>query len=122
MTKVASGCGPEDVSKLPKAVNWSKSGTLLWCEPSIFSIGLESANQMDDLLIKGAERFLKLVERAGGFVSSCMVAQLLEISEADVRNRAQRNALIARRTASGELSFPRFQFDERKGQVLAGVG
>tara|TARA_R110001592_G_scaffold344760_1_gene636274 strand:+ start:3823 stop:4221 length:399 start_codon:yes stop_codon:yes gene_type:complete len=76
---------------------------------------------MDDLLIKGAERFRKLVESAGGFVSSCMVAQLLEISEADIRNRAQRNALIARRTASGELSFPRFQFDERKGQVLAGL-
>ncbi|MBQ0747388.1 MAG: hypothetical protein KBT82_10980 [Marinobacter sp.] len=76
---------------------------------------------MDDRLLKGAERFRKLVESAGGFVSSGWVAQLLEISEADVRNRAQRNTLIARRTASGELSFPRFQFDEPKGQVFAGL-
>ncbi|HCL38319.1 MULTISPECIES: hypothetical protein [Marinobacter] len=76
---------------------------------------------MDNLLLKGSERFRKLVENAGGFVSSEWVAQLLEISEKDVRALTLRNALIARRTASGELSFPRFQFGEPKGQVLAGL-
>lgn len=76
---------------------------------------------MDDLLLKGSERFRKLVESAGGFVSSGWVAELLEITEKDVRALLLRNALIARRADSGEASFPRFQFDEPKGQVLAGL-
>ncbi len=76
---------------------------------------------MDDLLLRGAKRFRKLVEDAGGFVSSGWVAELLEIMEKDVTALLLRNALIARRPDSGEASFPRFQFDETKGQVLAGL-
>lgn len=76
---------------------------------------------MDDLLFLGAERFRNLVENAGGFVSTGWVAQLLETSKEVVRKRVQQNTLIARRTAAGELSFPRFQFDEPNGQVLAGL-
>ncbi|HDZ38437.1 MAG TPA: hypothetical protein ENH62_09155 [Marinobacter sp.] len=76
---------------------------------------------MDYLLLKGAERFQNLVESVGGFVSPGWVALLLGTSEEAVRKRVQQNTLIARRTASGELSFPRFQFDEPNRQVLAGL-
>ncbi|WP_417502624.1 hypothetical protein, partial [Marinobacter sp.] len=62
---------------------------------------------MDDLLFLGAERFQNLVENVGGFVSTGWVTQLLETSQEVVRKRAQQNTLIARRTAAGELSFPR---------------
>lgn len=46
---------------------------------------------------------------------------MLETSEEAVRKRVQQNTMIARHTASGELSFPRFQFDEPSKKVLAGI-
>lgn len=71
--------------------------------------------------MSGAGRFQSLLEDAGGFVSATWVAQLLGVSEKAVRNRAQRNTLISRPTASGELSFPRFQFDELNKRLLDGI-
>jgi len=69
----------------------------------------------------GAERFRKLIEGAGGFVSTNWVAQLLGTSEEVVRKRAQQNTLVARHAASGELSFPRFQFNEPNRQLIRGL-
>lgn len=73
------------------------------------------------LLTKGAERFQRLIDDAGGSVSTAWVARFLGCTEGAVRKRAQRKALIARRIPSGELRFPRFQFDESKRGVLEGI-
>ncbi len=78
-------------------------------------------DRVERLTLKGAERFQSLIEDAGGSVSSSWVSQLLGISEEAVRKRAQRGTLICRRTASGGLSFPRFQFDEPNKRLLDGI-
>lgn len=78
-------------------------------------------DRVNRMMLVGAERFQGLIEDAGGSVSTAWVAQFLGSSEEAVRKRVQRNTLIARRTPSGELSFPRFQFDERKPGVLNGI-
>ncbi|WP_447044911.1 hypothetical protein [Vreelandella sp. H-I2] len=78
-------------------------------------------DRVDRLRLKGAERFQKLIEDAGGSVSSRWVSEFLGTTEEAVRKRAQRGSLIARRTASGDLSFPRFQFDESRSRLLPGL-
>lgn len=75
------------------------------------SLDKAPVDRMAPMTLKSAERFQNLIEGAGGSVSPGWVAQLLDTSEEAVKKRAQRNTLISRRTASGELSFPRFQFD-----------
>lgn len=78
-------------------------------------------DRVDRLQLKGAERLQKLLESVGGSVSTQWVSEFLEISEEAVRKRAQRGHLIARRTASGNLSFPRFQFLEERSSLLPGL-
>lgn len=78
-------------------------------------------DRAERMALKGAERFQKLLQDAGGTVSTRWVSDFLGTTEEAVRKRAQRGSLIARRTASNELSFPRFQFDEAKGQLLPGL-
>lgn len=78
-------------------------------------------DRMERMTLRGAERFQKLIENAGGLVSSRWVSEFLGVSEEAVRKRAQRGSLIARRTASGDLSFPRFQFDEGNARLLPGL-
>lgn len=78
-------------------------------------------DRVERMGLKGAERFQQLLERAGGSAATSWVAELLNTSEEAVRKRVQRNGLIARRTPTGELSFPRFQFDEAKGRLLPGL-
>lgn len=76
---------------------------------------------IERMTLTGAERFQKLVGDSGGSVSSRWVSEFLGVSEAAVRKRSQRGSLIARRTASGDLSFPRFQFDDGNARVLPGI-
>ncbi len=78
-------------------------------------------DRVDRLKLKGTERFQQLIEDAGGSVSTRWVAEFLDTTEEAVRKRAQRGNLIARRTASGDLSFPRFQFDESRSRLLPGL-
>lgn len=73
------------------------------------------------MALKGAERFRKLLDKFGGSVSTQWVSEFLDTSEAAVRKRAQRKSLIARRMPNGELSFPRFQFDEAAGDLVKGM-
>lgn len=78
-------------------------------------------DRAERMALRGAERFQKLLQNAGGTVSTRWVSDFLGTTEDAVRKRAQRGSLIARRMASNELSFPRFQFDEAKGQLLPGL-
>tara|TARA_R110000824_G_scaffold131955_2_gene294236 strand:- start:1102 stop:1818 length:717 start_codon:yes stop_codon:yes gene_type:complete len=73
------------------------------------------------MALKGAERFRALLEKFGGTVTTKWVCEFLGISEAAVRKRAHRNALLARRMPNGELSFPAFQFDESSGGLVRGM-
>lgn len=75
----------------------------------------------DRMTLKGAERLQKMLDNAGGTVSTSWVSRLLGTNEEAVRKRAQRRALIGRRAPSGELCFPRFQFDEDSGKLLPGL-
>lgn len=79
------------------------------------------ADRLDRMTLRGTERFQNLIEGAGGSVTSAWVAELLGASEEAVRKRVGRRTLIARRIASGELSFPRFQFDEQHQRLLPGL-
>lgn len=78
-------------------------------------------DRVERLKLKGTERFQQLIEDAGGAVSTRWVSEFFDTTEEAVRKRAQRGKLIARRTASGDLSFPRFQFDESRRRLLPGL-
>ncbi|WP_386083037.1 hypothetical protein ACFIOZ_07370 [Vreelandella sp. F11] len=78
-------------------------------------------DRVERLKLKGTERFQQLIEDAGGAVSTRWVSEFFDTTEEAIRKRAQRGKLIARRTASGDLSFPRFQFDESRRRLLPGL-
>ncbi|QCF28096.1 hypothetical protein [Hydrocarboniclastica marina] len=99
----------------------SRTDSRLIVELAQASLSDRPTDREGRMLIRGAERLKKLLERSGGTVSSKWVADFLQTSEAAVRKRVQRNGLIARRLPSGDLSLPRFQFDERTGGVVPGL-
>lgn len=73
------------------------------------------------MALTGEARFQTLIETAGGSVSLHWVSEFFGISEDGVRKQFQQGSLIARHMASGELSFPRFQFDESNARLLPGL-
>ena len=68
--------------------------------------------------MKGAERFQALLDTFGGTVSTEWVCDYLGASEDAVCKRVQQRSLLARKMPTGELHFPRFQFDESTGGLV----
>ncbi len=118
----------EAAIKVIGAVNQEPVERLLTSSASRLLAGLATASledasmdRLERMKLKGAERFEMLIEGAGGAFPSERVATLLGISEEAVRKRAQRRNLIAKRTSSGELRFPCFQFDVSSRKLIPGL-
>lgn len=78
-------------------------------------------DRTERMMLKGAERLHALLVKFGGTVTTKWVGDFFGASEDAIRKRVQRKALLARRSGSGELSFPRFQFDEATGDLVPGL-
>lgn len=78
-------------------------------------------DRTERMALKGAERFRALLDKFDGSVSTKWACDFLGSTEAAVRKRVQRKTLLARRMPNGELSFPRFQFNESAGDLVRGL-
>lgn len=77
-------------------------------------------NDWAELLLRGAEAKNRIAELVGGLLSSSEAAAILGISVPGVKQRMERNKLLAVPMAGGQWGFPARQFDER-GHVRPGV-
>jgi hypothetical protein len=78
-------------------------------------------DRTERMALRGAERFRALLDKFGSSVTTRWVCEFLGSTESAVRKRVQRKTLLARRMPNGELSFPRFQFDETTGELVQGL-
>lgn len=72
------------------------------------------------LVARNAEHRIEILDAAGGALSSTEVAQQLGISRQAIEKRRRANALLAVRMG-GDWRYPRCQFDDGKGEVVAGL-
>jgi hypothetical protein len=72
------------------------------------------------LVARNAEHRVQLLEAAGGALASTKVAQLLGVSRQAIEKRRRANTLLAVRIG-GDWRYPRCQFDESEGTVVAGL-
>lgn len=61
-------------------------------------------------ILRGAERKRELLEHAGGTYGTSELTQLLGVSQQAIDQRVRRGKLLAIRTPSGDLRFPKVQF------------
>ncbi|WP_273428378.1 hypothetical protein [Marinobacter sp.] len=69
----------------------------------------------------GRERFARLLEDSGGIWLLPEVSSFLKLTESEVRDRLNRNELLAFIIGPQSLGFPRFQFDDENRCVIVCV-
>lgn len=79
-----------------------------------------SENDWAELLLRGAEAKNRIAEMVGGLLSSSEAAAILGISVPGVKQRMDRQKLLAVPLAGGQWGFPALQFKEG-GRVKQGV-
>ena len=79
-----------------------------------------SENDWAELLLRGAEAKNRIADLVGGLLSSSEAAAILGISVPGVKQRMERQKLLAVPLAGGQWGFPARQFDE-SGHVRPGV-
>ncbi len=84
------------------------------------SEGRATEDLMTERLV-GRERFARLIEDSGGIWLLPEVLNFLKFTESEVRDRLNRNELLAFTIGPQSLGFPRFQFDDENRCVIVGV-
>ena len=101
---------PTDVGALARALG----------DPAAIGASVVDLDPLAPLAARNAEHRSKALAAAGGALSSTEAAQQLGISRQAVEKRRRANALLAVRLG-GDWRYPRCQFDEAGGEVVAGL-
>ena len=89
-------------------------------DPAAVGASVVDLDPLAPLTARNAEHRSETLAAAGGALSSTEAAQQLGISRQAVEKRRRANALLAVRLG-GDWRYPRCQFDEAGGEVVAGL-
>ena len=120
ITRIAAQADPQILAEALAAS--TDVGTLarVLGDPAAVGASVVELDPLAPLAARNAEHRSETLAAAGGALSSTEAARLLGISRQAVEKRRRANTLLAVRLG-GDWRYPRCQFDEARGQVVAGL-
>lgn len=89
-------------------------------DPAAVGASIVELDPLAPLVARNAQHRFETLAAAGGALSSTQVAQWLAVSRQAVEKRRRAHTLLAVRAGS-DWRYPRCQFDEAEGDVIAGL-
>ncbi|WP_348625560.1 helix-turn-helix domain-containing protein, partial [Methylosinus sp. 3S-1] len=120
ITRIAAHADPKILSDALAASTGFGALARVLADTATTEASLVDLDPIAPLVARNAGHRVQILDAAGGTLSSNEVAQLLGVSRQAIEKRRRANALLAVRMGR-DWRYPRCQFDEAEGTVVAGL-
>ena len=120
ITRIAAHADPQILAEALAAPTDVGALARVLGDPAAIGASVVDIDPLAPLAARNAEHRSEALAAAGGALSSTEAARQLRISRQAVEKRRRANTLLAVRLG-GDWRYPRCQFDEAGGEVVAGL-